>query len=945
VNRLIGQLNAALSGRYAIQRELGSGGMATVFLADDLRHRRRVAIKVLHGDLGAAIGRERFLREIEIAAGLHHAHILPVYDSGIAVDLLYFVMPYAEGESLRQRLDREKQLPLDDALEIAREVADALDYAHRHGVVHRDIKPENILLQDGHAVVADFGIARAVVAAGDRKLTTTGVVIGTPAYMSPEQGVGGQELDGRSDLYALGCVVYEMLAGQPPFTGPTAESLAHQHLNVPARPVTDLRPAVPAKIVRAIQRALAKTPADRFTSAARFAEALKGPLEVTPPFVGGIAVALLSLVLAAAGLGIWARWDSISRHFGWRESSHANPKEWIIVAAFDGPSDEPELAATTRDLISAGLDQSTSFTVVPPEQIRTALRLARMPAETRVDAALARQLAYRKGIRAVVEGSISHMGEGHTIVVRVLDVERDSVILSENEVAPSQKALIPTISRVTRRIREGLGERRDAIRRTRLVEEGMTASFEAFKHRQRGIQLLLSGDSDGAILEGRAALALDPDFAAASALLGFAFFNLGQVDSALAAYRFALSRPERLSDEGRLQTEAAAAELSGNISLSMATLDRLVDLEPTSIGGQANRGWLLYRTGQYEAALGSTARAAAVGPFGPTQILILNRFSMLLALGRVDEARTAAAGLNEKFAQTAAVWIAAASGNWALTDSLGTALGASPTASLEMRRLGAMAVASAAAARGEVKAADGALRQAQGWAAASIPGARASVQAAHRARLLLALISGGAVSDLEDAWPRDSSISALVTRGLLAATAGDTQGARRFAAEVRSRPATELARAGADPVLLDGWIAAQEQRWEEVLRVLGPAARQGSEVGFGEDRAGRVTLRWLLARSFESLGRPDSAAYSFEMVLSPLGRVDQEYFTRGIAFAFAHARLVLLYTRLGRLDDARRHWRILSETAAHPDPAVQPLIAEAHAALASAEGVARSARR
>ncbi len=211
--------------------------MAVVYLAEDLKHRRQVALKILRPELAAALGPERFLREIEIAAGLHHPHILPLYDSGDADGTLYYVMPFVDGESLRARLEREKQLPIADALRVAREVADALSYAHSRGVVHRDIKPENILLQAGHAVVADFGIARAVSAAGEERLTGTGMSLGTPAYMSPEQAAGEREIDGRSDLYCLGCVLYEMLAGQPPFTGPTVESVIHQHLVVEPRSI------------------------------------------------------------------------------------------------------------------------------------------------------------------------------------------------------------------------------------------------------------------------------------------------------------------------------------------------------------------------------------------------------------------------------------------------------------------------------------------------------------------------------------------------------------------------------------------------------------------------------------------------------------------------------------------------------------------------------------
>ncbi|MGD2122672.1 MAG: serine/threonine-protein kinase, partial [Gemmatimonadota bacterium] len=268
------RLEAALADRYRIEGEIGRGGMATVYLAEDLKHRRKVAIKVMAPELAASLGPDRFLREVEISARLDHPHILPLYDSGEADGFLFYVMPYVEGESLRARLEREHQLPLDDALAIAREVADALSYAHGRDVIHRDIKPANILLAGGHARVADFGIARAVTEAGGDRLTATGVAVGTPAYMSPEQAAGSEDVDGRSDLYSLGCVLYEMLAGTPPFTGP-AESLVHQHLSVEPPPVTNFRPAVPAEVAAVLMRALAKTPADRFSPAAQFAEALR----------------------------------------------------------------------------------------------------------------------------------------------------------------------------------------------------------------------------------------------------------------------------------------------------------------------------------------------------------------------------------------------------------------------------------------------------------------------------------------------------------------------------------------------------------------------------------------------------------------------------------------------------------------------------------------------
>jgi len=394
---LIVQLNDKLLGRYALERELGRGGMATVYLAEDLKHHRPVAIKVLDPELGALLGPERFLREIETAARLQHPHILPLLDSGAADGLLYYVMPYAEGESLRERLAREKQLPVEAALKLAREVADALDYAHRHDIVHRDIKPENILLQDGHAVVADFGIARAVGLAGGAKLTETGAVLGTPAYLSPEQAMGGRELDGRSDLYSLGCVLYEMLAGQPPFTGTTGEALIHQHLTLEPRPVTALRPAVPAEVAHALAKTLAKAPADRFETAAQLAAALaptapsregevRKPRRRAPMIVGAAAVAI-----AIAGFVMWKS-GAIEGLLRQREASPPL-KDWVLVAAFDGPADDSSLAGATRDLVSAALDQSQIVATVPDDQIKLALERAGKPANTRVDAGLAHELA------------------------------------------------------------------------------------------------------------------------------------------------------------------------------------------------------------------------------------------------------------------------------------------------------------------------------------------------------------------------------------------------------------------------------------------------------------------------------------------------------------------------------------------------------------------------
>ena len=312
------RLTAAMADRYRIEREIGQGGTATVYLAEDLRHRRKVAVKVLRPELAAILGGERFLKEIAVTANLHHPNILPLYDSGEADGFLFYVMPFIDGESLRAKIDREKQLGVEDAVRIARSVAAALDYAHRQEVIHRDIKPENVMLYEGQAMVADFGIALAVSQAGGARITETGLSIGTPHYMSPEQAAAERDLDGRTDIYSLGAMTFEMLAGRPPFEAATLQSVVSKILTEPARPVSRDRPGVPANVDAAVHVALSKLPADRFPSAARFAEALGNPAFAIPadrpPAANGSKVSAAErwvwLAMTIASLAVaWLGWN------------------------------------------------------------------------------------------------------------------------------------------------------------------------------------------------------------------------------------------------------------------------------------------------------------------------------------------------------------------------------------------------------------------------------------------------------------------------------------------------------------------------------------------------------------------------------------------------------------------------------------------------------------
>ena len=339
----VARLNAALEGRYGIERELGEGGMATVYLADDLKHGRKVAIKVLKPELAAVVGAERFLAEIKTTANLQHPHILPLFDSGEAVSFLFYVMPYVEGESLRERLDREKQLGVDDALAITQKVAGALDYAHQNGVVHRDIKPGNILLSaQGEPLIADFGIALAVAQAGGERVTETGLSLGTPHYMSPEQATGDRDIGPRSDVYALACVLYEMLTGEPPYAGRSAQAVLAKILTEgPASPAKH-RASVPANVDGSVRKALEKLPADRFTSAKEFAKGLEDrafryrePAGAGPSGGGASNWNRLSISMTglASGLAV-----TLAVVLAWSMSRHQEPRQIVrsLVSFPDG---------------------------------------------------------------------------------------------------------------------------------------------------------------------------------------------------------------------------------------------------------------------------------------------------------------------------------------------------------------------------------------------------------------------------------------------------------------------------------------------------------------------------------------------------------------------------------------------------------------------------------
>ena len=517
------KLADALRDRYVVERELGRGGMGTVYLAEDLRHHRLVAIKVLHPGIAATLGGERFLREIRIEAGLTHPHILPLHDSGEAAGLLYYVMPYVEGETVGDRLLREGRLPLADALRIGCEVADALDYAHRHGLVHRDIKPGNILLSGAHAYICDFGVARALRVAGDTEITEAGMALGTPAYMSPEQGSAMREIDGRSDIYSLGCVLYEMLAGVRPFTGPPGQAAFTRRLTHQPAPLHRMRQEVPALVEMAVERALQTEPGDRFQTAAELRDVLSGgPVKSLSPI--GLparwqqlrskarahpAVAVMAAALMAALVLVSLR--VAARAFPPApETGTANPTSSAVPGAVSGTSGAgPEIAVLVLDDLSPEGDHGAIATGVTAELIR---RLGegglRVPSLQAVKPLEQRRLGLDSvrrvlGVDLVVHGSVTPLGERLRIVLDLLDAKTGLQLESAKREAPagSVTVLLDEVSLdLARFLRKRLG-REFRVRELQTGTRSDSAWLLAWRAeglREQRQKLTIAGDTAGA---------------------------------------------------------------------------------------------------------------------------------------------------------------------------------------------------------------------------------------------------------------------------------------------------------------------------------------------------------------------------------------------------------------------------------------------------------------
>jgi len=591
------RLTAALAGRYAIERELGRGGMATVYLANDVKHHRVVAVKVLRPELAASLGPGRFLREVEIAARLNHPHILALYDSGEADGFLFYVMPHVKGESLRAKLEREQQLPVDEALAIVRQVASALSHAHAHHVVHRDIKPENILLHEGEAMVADFGIALAVTAAADQRVTHTGFAVGTPDYMSPEQAAGERTLDARSDVYSLACVLYEMLAGEPPYTGPTAQSLIAKVMVDPVPSVRRLRATVPPGVDQALGKALAKAPADRFASMAAFTAALAAPASPRPPSVA--------------------------------------------VLPFRNLSADPE-----NEYFADGITEDVIAHLSKIHALKVISRTSVMPFKQREQSL--KEIAARLEAATLLDGSVRRAGDRVRIVAQLVDAETDRHLWAETY-DRQLTDIFGIQTDVALHIAEALKAELSVDERTRIRKEP-TSDLRAYQLYLLGRHWLVRytpAAMQRAIEHFRGAIGRDPTYALAYASVAMTYAELAESgamapDAAAREAKQAAAQALRIDPQlGEAHCTAAYLKTIWDFDWAGAEAEfkRALELSPNSADTYDLYGRMCSAVARYDEAITLQQRAQELDPLAHR----LDVATTQLRAGRYPEAARGAA--------------------------------------------------------------------------------------------------------------------------------------------------------------------------------------------------------------------------------------------------------------------------------------------------------------
>jgi serine/threonine-protein kinase len=946
--------------------------MAAVYLARDIRHDRFVALKVLRPELGET-GAERFLREVRLTARLQHPHILPVFDSGHDAGQLWYTMPYIEGESLRDRLRREAQLPVDVAIRLALEVADALGQAHEQGVLHRDIKPENILLSRGHAVVADFGLARALAASvggalAAERLTDAGLAVGTPAYMSPEQLLDGERIDARSDVYGLGCVLYEMLAGEPPYTGRTPQAIMARRLVEAVPSVRCVRETVSPALDHALATALARVPADRFDTMAAFAGALQNanrPVAVPAPPAADPGSGLTALEesgkrergsrrraiwvgalvcggLAIAVLAFFARERWNGRVPTLLAAGVLQERDPLLIADFRSAPADTALGTMVTEVFRVDLAQSPAVTLVSSTRVAEALTRMKRPAVDRLDIALARELAIREGIKAVVSGDVLRSGSRLIVSLQLIHAATGEVLLAHRETADDSTEIVTALDRLSRRLRESIGESLRTVRAEPPLGEVTTASLEALRKYTQAVRAARQSDIVQAIALLEEAIALDSGFAMAYTDLGRALAPPYSPERRVWALTKAFELRDRLPARERyVATAAYYGEVTYELDKAANAHRARLDLHPTDVDAVASLAGVYMKLRQHERAEEAFRRAVALDSLDASFPVGLAQSQM--DLGKPREALATVTRALRSFPDNPevewwAIQFVASSGAYGQAEARARALRGRLGQEPYWRQWTGGTLAALAALRGRVDEAAEFMREAMrgaeddadirayyGWA-----GQIALYEIRYKGRPQRAL------QEMERAlhrFPLDSTAPLdrpYLTLATVYALAGQAGRSREILKEYERTVDPRLREASA---LLDqshhgvfGELALAEGRVDDAVDHLRLAVSRGLCVPCGLE---------ALGRAYEAAGQVDSAIAVYRR------RIEMDHVQR---FVLDAVELPLIYQRLGDLyahrgdrTHAREYYARLLELWKDCDPDLRPVLTEVRRRLAEVQ--------
>jgi tetratricopeptide (TPR) repeat protein len=1038
MDTLLDRLQRAIGDSYRIERELGGGGMSRVFLAEETGLERQVVVKVLPPEMAAGVNAERFRREILLAAKLQHPHVVPLLTAGASGDLLYYVMPFIKGESLRAKLAREGELPVGDAARILRDVADALAYAHREGVVHRDIKPDNVLLSDNHAVVTDFGVAKAVASStGESSLTSLGVALGTPAYMSPEQAVADPHVDHRADIYALGALAYEMLTGRPPFTGATPQAVLSAHVTQIPDPVTQHRGTVPPALAEIVMRCLAKKPADRWQRAdelrAQFESMVtpSGGLTPTgtqpvpainygqrarkthPARVGalfGLAAvgmaAIVYVVVQVVGLPSWVFWSALGllavgfpltllsgylerrralalatgvhpptpsglrRHLTLRHavvgagaafaaltvltgaymamrtlgvgpvgtlvaSGAIDTQAPIVLADFQDRTGDSTLGSALTEAIRVDLSQSKVVRLLSASDVAAALERMRRAPGTPLEPETARELAVREGAGAVITGEINRAGTGFVLTASIATPDSGTVLAAFRETAATDADVIGAIDRLSRAMRERIGDSFRTLRAQGSLARVSTSSLEALRKYSLGLKAEQRGDFQGAVDLFEGAVALDSDFAMAWRKLGVVLSNsAGSRTRELAAVTRAYELRDRLPELERYQTTGfyfldTGDEPERTMAIYREALERFPH-DPTLL---TNGAYAFIMAGRYAEAESLAPRGRAYG-----MAAWVSEVTAQLALGERARAESTMADLERAapdlpFVPGWEAFVRVGIDPLIDVDSVLRPFADSTVLSLSVRAVYASALVANAALRGRFSQARADTRLTQ-----RLDEQRGVPRWSLETALYLAELEQRYVSP--DAGHRivDSALARHPLRSL----------------EPLDRPYLDLAEVLADvgdPVGARRMVTEWEQVIPEGQRHAGPDAYEmRASIALAEGRPGDAVteyerrlewdggarcpacVRYALAEALDAAGQTDSAVAVWEQALGEAAF--EMVFSYALSLPHAYQRLGEIYEQRGNKAKALDYYGKFVELWKNADPELQPVVRDVRERMA-----------